>query len=122
MSDAIITINEWEILLTTTLLISEGDEAKILLTPEDPLIVRVKIESFEPKEGEKQKATISVSGKDNDGVLLFSNWKSPIGAAIIEPIEIADDDENRTIAVVCSAKKIGICHEVFLQFMRKIKS
>lgn len=123
MSVATITINEWEILLTTSLLIAEGEEAKILITPEDPLIIRVKFKSTEPKEGENQKATASIlSDGGNDGLLLLSNWKSSLGAAITTPMEIAEDDKGYVIAIICSAKRMGNCHEIFLQFMRKMKS
>lgn len=119
MPDATTRLDEWEIIHTTTLLILEKQEAKIILTPEDPLIVRVRFENSPPTDGEKPKSTLSVSGEGNDGVLTFSNWNSSRGAATQEPLEFAGDEQGRQIAVMCSVWKIGVCHQAFLQFMRR---
>lgn len=112
-------LDQWEILLATTILIREGQEAKIVLTPDDPLIVRVRFKSDPTKEGEKPKTTLSVEGEGNDGVLVFANWNNQLGAATKEPLEFAGDDQGRTIAVQASVWKIGETHQVFLQFMRR---
>jgi hypothetical protein len=122
MDDATIHLDQWEILLTTTLLITERQEAKIVLMPDDPLVVRVRFETSPSVEKEKSKATLSVSGEGNDGVLTFTNWNNQLGAAIKEPLEFATDDEGRQIAVMCSVWKIGECHQAFFQFMRRVQS
>jgi hypothetical protein len=122
MPDTTIHLDQWEILLTTTLLILERQEAKILLTPDDPLVVRVRFETSPPTDGEKSKATLAVSGEGNDGVLTFTNWNNSLGAATREPLEFAGDDQGRQIAVMCSVWKIGECHQAFLQFMRRAQS
>lgn len=112
-------LDQWEILLATTILIREGQEAKIALTPDDPLIVRVRFKSDPTKEGEKLQTTLSVEGEGNDGVLVFANWNNQLGAATKEPLEFAGDDQGRSIAVQASVWKIGGAHQVFLQFMRR---
>jgi hypothetical protein len=121
MTETNIYLDDWEIIKTTTLLITEKQEAKIILTPEDPLIVRVRFESTPAASGEKPKSKLSVSGEGNDGVLTFSDWNSALGAANQEPLEFAGDDQGRQIAVMCSVWKIGACHQAFLQFMRREK-
>jgi hypothetical protein len=116
-----IHLDQWEVLLATTLLMLEGQEAKIVLTPDDPLIVRIRFKTDPPSEGEKPKTTLSVEGGGNDGVLVFANWNNPLGAATREPLEFAGDDQGRTIAVQSSVSKIGDSHQVFLQFLRRNK-
>ena len=122
MPDATIKLGEWEILLTTTLLITEGQEARVLLTPDDPLFVRIRFETSLPKEGEPKKTTLSAFGEGNDGGLLFTNWDNPLGAATEQPLEFANDDQGHVIAALCSANRIGKSHQVFLQFMRRVQS
>lgn len=112
-------LDQWEILLATTILIREGQEAKIALTPDDPLIVRVRFKSDPANEGEKPKTTLSVEGQGNDGALVFANWNNQSGAATKEPLEFASDEQGRTIAVQASVWKISDIHQVFLQFMRR---
>ena len=119
MNNASIHLDQWEVILATTLLIREGQEARIVLTPDDPLVVRVRFKSTPPKEGEKPKATLSVEGEGNDGVLTFTDWNNSLGAATKEPLEFAVDDQGRQIAVLCSVWRIGEAHQVFLQFMRR---
>lgn len=119
MDNTTIHLDHWEILLVTTLLIAEEQEAKIILTPEDPLVVRVRFKNDPVSDGEKPAASISVEGNGNDGVLIFSNWNSPLGSATIDPLEFAGDDLGRTIAVQASVWKIGRTHQVLLQFMRR---
>lgn len=119
MNNSIVHLDNWEIIQTTTLLINEGQEAKIVLTPDDPLTVRVRFKNDPSSEGEIPKANLTVEGEGNDGVLLFSNWNNPMGAATKAPLEFAGDDQGRTIAVQCSVWKIGITHQAFLQFMRR---
>lgn len=119
MADALITLDEWEVLQTNTLLICEGQEARLIITPEDPLIVRIRFETTPSEDKEPRKSTIEVSGEGNDGCLTFSNWNNSLGAATGSPLEIATDDNGRAIAVMCASKKIGECNEVLLQFMRR---
>lgn len=119
MPDTTIHLDHWEILLTTSLLIPEGQEARLLLTPDDPLIVRIRFENVPPRDGEPLKTTVSVSGEGNDGVITFTNWNNPFDGVTETPLEFAGDDKGRQIAVMGSARKLGKCHQVFLQFMRK---
>jgi hypothetical protein len=117
-----ITIGQWEILLTTSLIIPEGESARLILTPEDPLIVNIRFVTTPEAQDEQQKTTLTASGEGNNGGLLFTNWNNSLGATTALPMEFASDDSGRQIAVMASAKKIGACHEVFLQFMRRAQS
>lgn len=117
-----IAVGQWEILLTTSLLIPEGETARLTLTPEDPLIVNIRFVTTPPPEGEQPKTTLTASGEGNDGGLLFTNWNNSLGSTIALPFEFASDDSGRRIAVMASAKRVGACHEVFLQFMRRAQS
>lgn len=119
MSAATIHIDQWEILLTTTILLSEGQVGKIIMNPEDPLIVNIRFENSSPAEGEVTKASVSVSGKGNEGWLILKDWNSPLDSATAKPLEFAVEDNGDQIAVMCTARKIGKNHQAFLQFMRK---
>jgi hypothetical protein len=119
MSMTTIHIDQWEVILVTTLLIREEQEAKIVLIPDDPLTVRIRFKTDPPHDSEKPKTTLSVEGKGNDGVLVFANWNNSLGAATQEPLEFAEDDQGRTIAVLSAVRKIGKSHQVTLQFMRR---
>lgn len=119
MNNVTIYMDHWEVLLATTLLVREGQETRIVMTPDDPLVLRVRFKSTPPKAGEKLKPRLSIEGAGNDGVLTFTDWNNSLGAAIKEPLEFAADDQGRQIAVMCSVWKIGEAHQVFLQFMRR---
>lgn len=116
-----ITIGKWEILLTTSLIIPEGESARLTLTPEDPLIINIHFVTT-PPDGEQQNTRLEISGEGNNGGLTFTNWNKPLGATTPLPLEFASDDNGRQIAVMASAKKVGACHEVLLQFMRRTLS
>lgn len=119
--DPKITIDDWQVFDSATVLLLEGQTARIVITPEgphDPLYITVKFEN-ESGENEEERSYISLAGSGNTGAIRFINWDSPTGVITSKPVEFARADDGRPIAAMCHVKSIGKSHKAFLQFMMK---
>ncbi len=121
MTESLIKIDNWEIIYSTTLLMKEGQEAKIILTPEEPLIVKIKFATTLEvnNENNKKGALLQIVGEGNEGSIFLTNWDTHLGASMNEPIEFAHDDQNNQIAVLCTARFVGGIYQASFQFMRR---
>lgn len=117
MSETKISLGNKEILLNTSLLIPKDETVKIELDTKDgnPIVINI---GFAENE-DADKAKIEVSGENDVGLILFTNWIRPMGHTMVKAIQVAQSEDGDVISFLATASKTGDVYRLNIQFMKE---
>lgn len=118
-----VKIGEYELLMSETLLVPEGDTVEIEYDDgkgnDFKVLIRFEDDLNLTNDKGKPKPLFNVEPHGDCGLLLFKNWKSTLGASFKDPVEFARLDSGSKLSLLAQVSFTGELYRATIQMMAK---